>query len=90
MQRKEETTQSINKHIWKNTNEIRTKSDLFINLLKMFLTIVLAILFVIYGIPLLLTLIAAIFEWIGELFENYPIICWGVVIAIVIWLLTLA
>ena len=56
----------------------------------MFLTIVLAILFVIYGIPLLLTLIAAIFEWIGELFENYPIICWWVVIGIVIWLLTLA
>ena len=56
----------------------------------MFITIVLAILFVIYGIPLLLTIIAAIFEWIWELFESYPIICWWAVIGIVIWLLTLA
>ena len=86
MQRKEEMTQSINKCIWKNISD----GNLYLNLNKMFLTIVLAILFVIYGIPLLLTLIAAIFEWIGELFENYPIICWWVVIAIVIWLLSLA
>ena len=85
MQRKEETTQSINKCIWKNISD----GNLYLNLNKMFLTIVLAILFVIYGIPLLLTLIAAIFEWIWELFENYPIICWWVVIAIVIYLLSL-
>lgn len=85
MQRKEETTQNINRCIWKNISD----GNLYLNLNKMFITIVLAILFVIYGIPLLLILLAAIFEWICELFENYPIICWGVVIAIVIWLLSL-
>ena len=49
----------------------------------MFITIVLAILFVIYGIPLLLTLLAAIFEWICEFFEDNPA-AWWIIVAIVI------
>ena len=49
----------------------------------MFITIVLAILFVIYGIPLLLTLLAAIFEWICVFFEDNPA-AWWIIVAIVI------